>query len=79
MSTDLVTPVLDDATLRPARVLPPRPQTLETTLTHAVDLLEEFLLDIVVRGRIVPEPEVMGAHGARDMLITILACFAITE
>jgi hypothetical protein len=41
--------------------------------------LEDFLLDIYEHGQVVPEPEVMWTHGARDILVAILGCIPLTK
>jgi hypothetical protein len=62
-----------------ARPIASPPPSLEATLTAAVERLEDFLLDIYVHGRVIAEPEIMWAHGARDTLVAILDCFPLEQ
>jgi hypothetical protein len=69
--------LISDSHLPKARVLPPRPLTLEDVASAAVERLEALLEDVYLYGRPVPEPEVQWCHGARDILVTMLSCFPL--
>jgi hypothetical protein len=67
MGTDLAEPEFPQA-----RILPPRPCTLDEQILDAIDGIEDFLLS-EYQQRGAPGPELMWVHGIRDALLAVLA------